>query len=63
MEYRAIHGDRHALPANDQPSNECARLRDRVRRRAEWREVMIAWGAVAVPLSAAMASFVVWATR
>ena len=63
MDFQALHGDGLTPPANDQSSDECARLRAMVRRRAEWREVVIAWGAVAMPLAAVTAALVVWATQ
>ena len=63
MAYRVLLGDGPAHFANDQPSDESAHLRARVRRRAELRELVIAWGAVAMPLAAVTAALVVWVTQ
>jgi hypothetical protein len=62
MFFQAPRGHGPAPPGNDQPNEESAHLRAKVRRRAERRDTAIMWGMIAVLLAVLTAALlVVWA--
>jgi hypothetical protein len=63
MDNRDPYGDRPARFDGDRSSDESARLRTRVRRRAERRDLVVVWGLAAALLAALTAALVLWATQ